>query len=159
MGRKKKNQDVNQESLKKAILNYLQLNGWQIREKFNLIDARLEENPLRLVLVAREELKTEEFNNLVHDGQSISVETQVVEVKPILVTGDVTAGGAIEKESKTDNSQVFHHEFSDQAKKIYNIKETIGTNVTKDDVKGKNKEEAFEAWKKRHSKVKVHGDE
>lgn len=159
MGRKKKSQEVNQESLKKAILNYLQLNGWQVRQKLNLIDARLEENPFRLVLVAREELKTEEFDNLVHDGQTIPVEVQVVEVNPVLVTGNILAGGEIEKESKSNEDQVFHHEFSDQAKRIYNMKETVGPNATKDDVKGKNKEEAFEAWKKRHPRVKVHGDE
>lgn len=154
MGRKKKSTE---ESLKKAILNYLQLNGWSIRDQFGVIDARLEEDPVRLVLVTSDnELKTDKFSNLVHDGETIPVEVQKVEVRPVLVT---SAEGKIEKEEKPQDDQIFHHEFSEQAKKIYNIGETIGPNVTKDNVKGKNKEEVYDAWKKRHSKVKITGEE
>ncbi|MFA5048764.1 MAG: hypothetical protein WC516_07095 [Patescibacteria group bacterium] len=165
MGRKKKVQEeqkvqeVNVETLRKAILNYLQLNGWQIRKQFGLIDARLEENPTRLVLIATSsELKTNEFENLVHDGVVIPVEVQKVEMKPVVVTGDVTDGGKVEAAQEVDQNPVFHQEFSKQAKDVLNIKETVGPNATKDDVKGPNKEEALNAWKKRHSKVKIVGE-
>lgn len=132
MGRKKMD-------MKQTILDYLQQNGLELRQKFNLADARIEEDPVRLVLVTGSEITPEP---LVHNGITIPVEIQKAEVQAPII-------GKVEVE-KGQEDQVFHHEFSDQAKKILNISEAAGPNVTEKDAKNK---KAFESWKKRHKVV------
>jgi hypothetical protein len=153
MVKRKKEQEDSAE-LKKAILDYLQLNGWQIRQQYKLADAKLEEDPLRLVLVTTyTDIPEDAFKSIVQDGISIPVEIQKIDVKPIIVTGNINEGGKVEPERK--DNRAFHNEISAQAAKVYNIAESIGPSVTEKNVKSKNKSEAYDAWKRRHLNVKV----
>lgn len=134
------------EELRKTILEYIQKYGWQVRQQYNLSDIRLGEEPLRLVLVSRRELLESEFKNLPNKDVSIPVEI-IVESVPTFT---------IEEKGKDKGSDdIYHHEFSDEAKKALGIKDV----VTPSD-KGRQtteKAEAYAAWKKRH-KVNYSGE-
>lgn len=157
MGRKPKEQN---EVLKKTILDYLQENGLLLRQQYGVADAKFADDPARLLLVMTfGELSPDTFKDLTFNGIKIPVEIQQAEDKPIIITGNVAAGeGTIEPEDKTKEDNVFHHEFSPKAAKNLSIQETVGPHVSAEDVQSKEKEEAYEAWKKRNKGVKIIGD-
>lgn len=120
-----------EEKLKLEILDFIEVNGKTLKEKLGLDDIRLEINPVRLIVVAKDkEIPREEFE------LDFPVEFQEINIKSVVIPG-----------KPEEEDAVFHHEFSDQAKKIYNIKETVSPLAKEKDAKNK---KSYNDWKKRH---------
>lgn len=151
------------EELKSLILEFLQENGWKLRKNVpGLSNARLEEDPVRLILTVSHDVGEP---TLSYKGTDIPVELEIVEgAKPIImVESEDGSGPQAETEMKQakENDDIVHREFSDQARSVFNIGDAIGPHVTERDTKAKGdlKSQAYEAWKKRHKNVKVvHSD-
>jgi hypothetical protein len=147
------------EDLKKLILEFLQESGWKLRKNIaGLSNARMEDDPVRLVLTVSNDIGKPELN---YKGTDIPVELEVVEeAKPvIMVEGKDGSGPTAETEMKAekDNDDLVHREFSDQARSVFNIGDALGPHVSEQDAKGKGdlKSQAYEAWQKRHKNVKI----
>lgn len=156
--------------MKKTILEFIQEKGFDLRKTIpGLVDVRYEGGPDRVVLTMPKLVKAPELK---HNDVLLPVEVEVFdaaepkveekapeEIKPILMV-DRGEGAEPEVEEMEDKDDVFHREFSKQAAEMYRIKEAVGPHTTADqkDV-DENKAKAVEAWKQRHSRVKIKSDE
>ena len=147
------------EDLKKLILDFLQENGWKLRKNVpGLSNARVEEDPVRLVLTVNHDIGKPMLN---HNGIDIPVELDIQEAKPIIMVESKDGSGPeaeTEVKQNKENDDVVHREFSDQARTVFNISDALGPHATEKDVNDL-KSESYEAWKKRHKGINVvHND-
>lgn len=122
--------------MSKKILQYLQENSWNLSKKFpNLVDARFESKPSRLVLVFEGQLPN--IENLKLD---FKVETQVINTK-------------IEKKVAGENKNLKAWK---QRHKNAGLNEAVSEKLNEISPIPKNSKKitAYEAWKKRHGSVK-----
>jgi len=147
------------EDLKNLVLEFLQENGWKLRKNIaGLSNARLEEEPVRLVLTVSHDMGEPALN---YKGTDIPVELEVIgEAKPVIMVESKDGSGPeaeTEMKQTKENDDVVHREFSDQARAVFNIADAIGPHVSEKDVKttGDLKSDAYEAWKKRHKNVRI----
>lgn len=95
---------------KEIILEYLEKNSALLKEKYSLIDIRFEENPSRLVLTSRKELQPETIQ---YKDVVIPTEVEILDIKSVVVPAQ-------------ENDEKFHTEFTKEAQKVLQLKETIG---------------------------------
>jgi len=132
-------------NLKKNILNFLQEKSYDIVKKNRgVFSMRFEENPERIVVLCNDPSMVPELK---YNGVVLPVEHDTVKSNPVVLTGRLSPESQNPGEKKVDH---FHRAFEGEAAKLHGMKEAIGPHSEKDE-----KSEAFQAWKKRHSYVKV----
>jgi len=144
---KKKNEIVEEvmSDLKKNILNFLQEKSYDIIKKNRgVFSMRFEENPERIIVLCNDSSMVPElkYNDIV-----LPVEYDTVKSNPVVLTGRLSPETQEVEEKKKDH---FHRAFEGEAAKLHGMKEAIGPHSEKNE-----ESEAFKAWKKRHSYVKV----
>jgi hypothetical protein len=123
----------NDEKVKADVLSYIQENSFALRAKYPLFDVAFANNPPRLVLVSSKDIPMADFENLQFPVE-VKVEEQVVAQ---------TVGQEVEKPSLVYSID------SKEGKKVLGLTELPNAlNVEQTN-------SAVEAWKKRHSNVKV----
>lgn len=128
---------------KKLILDYLQKHGWDLRKEIkDVYDVKFEDNPPRVVLVTLSDM---EAPNITHEGVKIPVE---VEAKSKIKGED----SAVVTTNEQDD--VYHRSISGDAAETLHISEAQGPHS-----KENTNTEAYKAWVKRHSAVKIQKDE
>jgi hypothetical protein len=140
--------------MKALILEFLQDNPLGLRRAVpNLIEASYEEKPDRVVLTVNSLV---EPPVLKHNGVEISVELKVAEAPQSVIMVDEEDGNGPmpQAEGKSQEDDVYHREFSEQASKLHNMKEAVGPHSTIENSNEK-RQKAFIAWQKRHSAVKI----
>lgn len=124
---KKKNEVV-----KAEILDFIQKRGLELRQKYSLSDLRLEEKPVRLVLISSKDIPGEEL-------KSYGFPTEVVKPTAVVMAKSMEPVKAEQKEEET-----FYRAFSEEQANSMGIKEPIGPHTAPRD------SDAVIAWKKRN---------
>jgi len=142
---KKKVAEEVMSDLKKNILNFLQEKSYDIIKKNRgVFSMRFEENPERIVVLCNDSSMVPElkYNDVV-----LPVEYDTVKSNPVILTDKLSPESQKEEKNKKDH---FYRAFEGEAAKLHGMKEAIGPHSEKNE-----ESEAFKAWKKRHSYVKV----
>jgi hypothetical protein len=143
---------VKKVDMKNLILNFLQDKPLELRRAVpNLIRVSYKENPDRIFLIVNSLIDPPVLK---YDGVDIPVELKVINTSETIVMVDNENGEGLtpQSEEKKQEDDIYHREFSKDASKLLNIKESIGPHNVIEDPK---KIDAFKAWQKRHAKVKI----
>jgi len=152
---------IEDENVRNAILDYLQNFSLDLRMKYGVLDAKIEENPVRLILMAINKFDMPETN---HNGIEIPIETKIIkkeEISPELYEKNKNLEAwknrsAVKTDQQVENTTSIKNndDFTEEEKKMCNIINVVGTNVLKD-IDKETKDKNFKAWQDRHSKIKA----
>ena len=154
---------IKDEALRNIILDYLQNFSLDLRMKYGVLEAKIEENPVRLILISTTKFDMPQTN---HNGMEIPIETKIIkkeEISAELYEKNKNFEGWKNRSAVKTDQQLNEEkkvpikdndDFTEEEKIMCNIVNVVGTNVIKDIDKETN-DKNFEAWRNRHSKIKV----